>query len=85
MVANQNEGRGGGAEVKLHTLAGSVGWWSVVFMCPSGFIGGRDVFSKKKETRAGLDRIVMQASIQSQLDTLVSLSNFVGKKVSNWF
>ena len=35
-------------------------------MCPSGlikrFMGGKDVFSRKKETRAGLDRIVVQLS-----------------------
>ena len=42
---------------------------SVVSMCPSvllkRFMGGKDVFSRKKETRAGLDRIVVQAGENS--------------------
>ena len=44
---------------KVGTLVGSV-----VSMCLSGlikrFMGGKDVFSRKKETSAELDRIVVQ-------------------------
>ena len=43
---------------KVGTLVGSVD-----SICPSGFflksMGERDVFSKKKETRAGLHRIIL--------------------------
>ena len=43
---------------KVGTLVGSV-----VSMCPSGlkkrFMGGKDVFSRKKKASAGLDRIVV--------------------------
>ena len=50
---------------KVGTLIGSV-----VSMCPSGlikrFMGGKDVFSRKRETSTGLDRIVVQVGENSR-------------------
>ena len=50
---------------KVGTLVGSV-----VSMCPSEFIKkvyeGKDAFSRKKETSAGLDRIVVQVGKNSK-------------------